>query len=98
MAKKEGDRASRPDDENPEWSREEIRTARPALKVIAEAFGEQAAESLRRGRGRPPKADKKIMQNLRLDPDVLEAFQREGKGWQTRINEVLRQNMPGAQK
>jgi len=98
MAKKEDDRTSRPDDENPEWTREEIRNARPALEVIAEVFGAQAAENLRRGRGRPPKADKKVMQNLRLDPDVLEAFQREGKGWQTRINHVLRQNMPGSQK
>ncbi len=98
MAKTEDDRASRPDDENPEWTREEVRNARPALDVIAEAFDAQAAESFCRGRGRPPKADKKVMQNLRLDPDVLQAFQREGKGWQTRINQVLRQNMPDAQK
>ena len=49
---------------------------------------------MRRSRGRPPKADRKVNQTLRLDPDVLEAFRQEGSGWQTRINEVLRQNMP----
>lgn len=95
---REDDRASRPDDENPEWTMGEIRNARPALEVIAEAFGPAAAESLRRGRGRPPKANKKVSQNLRLDADVLEAFQRGGKGWQTRINQVLREHMPVEQK
>jgi uncharacterized protein (DUF4415 family) len=95
---KEDDRASRPEDENPEWVRKEIRNARPALEMIGEVFGATAADRLRRGRGRPRKADKKVSQNLRLDADVLEAFQREGKGWQTRINKVLRENMPGAQK
>jgi uncharacterized protein (DUF4415 family) len=95
---REDDRASRPDDENPEWTLEEIRNARPALEVIAEAFGQAATEGLRRGRGRPPKANKKVSQNLRLDADVLEAFQRGGKGWQTRINQVLRENMPVEQK
>ena len=29
----------------------------------------------------------------RLDPDVLEAFRREGSGWQARINEVLREHI-----
>jgi uncharacterized protein (DUF4415 family) len=94
MSKKKDDPASRPDDENPEWTREDFRKARPALEVIAEVFGPQAAAELRRGRGRPQKPDKKISQTLRLDPDVLEAYRHEGSGWQTRINEVLREHMP----
>jgi uncharacterized protein (DUF4415 family) len=49
---------------------------------------------MRRGRGRPRKPDKKVNQTLRLDADVLEAYRQEGKGWQTRINEVLRQHKP----
>ena len=53
---------------------------------------------MRRRRGRPSKADKKVNQTLRLDPGVLEAFRREGSGWQTRINEILRENMPRRQK
>ena len=32
----------------------------------------------------------KKMVTLRLDPDVLEWFKHQGKGYQTRINAVLR--------
>ena len=92
------DPASLPDDENPEWTEEDFRNARPALEVIAEVFGQDMADFLRRGRGRPPKADKKINQTLRLDADVLEAFRQNGKGWQARINTVLREHVFGAQK
>jgi uncharacterized protein (DUF4415 family) len=88
------DAASRPDDENPEWTREDFATARPALEVIAEVFSPDAAEALRRRGGRPAKPDKKVNQTLRLDPDVLEAYRRAGPGWQTHINNVLREHMP----
>lgn len=98
MRKRKDDPASRPDDENPEWTREEIRHARPALEVMEEVFGARAAEDIRRSRGRPPKPQRKVNQTLRLDPDVLEAFRREGSGWQTRINEILRKNMPEREK
>jgi uncharacterized protein (DUF4415 family) len=96
MRKREEDPASRPDDENPEWTREEIRRARPALEAIAEMWGAEAAEALRRGRGRPAKPDRKVNQTLRLDPDVLEAYRQSGNGWQTRINALLREHMPKA--
>ncbi len=94
MSKRKDDPASRPDDENPEWTRLEIRKARPALDVIAEVLGPKAADDIRRGRGRPQKPDRKVNQTLRLDPDVLEAFRQEGSGWQARINTVLREHMP----
>jgi uncharacterized protein (DUF4415 family) len=94
MSKRKDDTASRPDDENPEWTQEDFRQARPALEVIAEVFGDKAAATVRRGRGRPPKEDRKVNQTLRLDPDVLEAYRVEGSGWQARINEVLREHMP----
>lgn len=93
------DRASRPDDDNPEWTEEDFRKARPAAEVLPQFIGEKATqELLRRGRGRPAKADKKVSQNLRLDADVLEAYKREGSGWQTRINQVLREHMPAERK
>lgn len=44
--------------------------------------------------GRPPKENRKLSVHLRLDPDVLEAFRATGTGWQSRINEVLRENCP----
>jgi uncharacterized protein (DUF4415 family) len=94
MEEKNADRASRPDDENPEWTREDFAEARPALEVLAEVFGPTAAESIRRGRGRPAKIDKKVNQTLRLDADVLDAYRQQGSGWQTRINQVLREHMP----
>jgi uncharacterized protein (DUF4415 family) len=84
------DPASRPDEENPEWTREDIRNARPALEVIAEEWGPEVAEFLRRGRGRPAKPDRKVNQTLRLDPDVLEYFKAQGPGWQARMNAALR--------
>jgi uncharacterized protein (DUF4415 family) len=49
---------------------------------------------LRHGRGRPPKEDRKVNQTARIDPEVLEAYRQAAKGWQTHINEVLRQHMP----
>ena len=94
MLKRVEDAASMPDDENPEWTLERVRRARPALEVIAEMLGPEVAESLRRGR--PAKVDKKVNQTLRLDPDVLAAYRQSGKGWQARINEVLRAHMPVA--
>jgi uncharacterized protein (DUF4415 family) len=93
------DRASRPDDDNPEWTERDFARARPASEVLPKFIGESATQELmRRSRGRPPKADKKVNQTLRLDPDVLEAFRQEGSGWQARINEILRENMPRRQK
>ncbi len=94
MSKREDDAASRPDEDNPEWTREEIRKARPALEVIAEVFGPNVAEEFRRGRGRPAKDGKKVHQTLRLDPDVVEAYRAQGRGWQAPMNDVLRQHMP----
>ncbi len=94
MRKKKDDAASRPDEDNPEWTREEIRTARPAIGAIGEIFGPQAAEAIRNRGGRPAKADRKVNQTLRLDPDVLDAYKQEGPGWQAHMNAVLRQHMP----
>jgi uncharacterized protein (DUF4415 family) len=96
MAKKTpNNRASRPDEDNPEWTKEDFARARPAVEVLPKFIGKKATQVLmRRSRGRPQKADKKVNQTLRMDADVLKAYRREGKGWQTRINEVLRQHIP----
>jgi uncharacterized protein (DUF4415 family) len=96
MAKKiPNNRASRPDEDNPAWTKEDFARARPAAEVLPQFIGEKATQELmRRSRGRPRKADRKVNQTLRLDQEVLEAYRREGRGWQTRINEVLRQHMP----
>ena len=42
-------------------------------------------------RGRPPyERPVKQMVSLRMDIDVLEGLRATGKGWQTRINSIMR--------
>ena len=99
MATKRNDRASRPDADNPEWTEEDFARARPASEVLPRFIGQAATdELLRRGMGRPAKPDRRVNQTLRLDPDVLEAYRREGPGWQALMNAVLRRHMPRAGK
>ncbi|MEM7443521.1 MAG: BrnA antitoxin family protein [Pseudomonadota bacterium] len=43
--------------------------------------------------GRPRKDRPKKQITLRLDPDIVEHFRGTGKGWQSRINEALRDAM-----
>ena len=42
-------------------------------------------------RGRPPLAAPKRQVTLRLSPEVLAYFKAGGPGWQTRIDEALKQ-------
>jgi uncharacterized protein (DUF4415 family) len=98
MTKNTDDAASVPDADNPEWSRDDFRDARPALDVVRDLFGPEAAETVKRGRGRPAKADKKINQTLRLDVDVLDAYRQNGPGWQALMNRILREHMPAPGK
>lgn len=44
-------------------------------------------------RGRPHKEAPKVPVKIRLDADVLTALKATGPGWQTRINDTLRQTM-----
>ena len=39
-------------------------------------------------------SDNKKLVSLRLDKDVIEKFKATGPGWQTRINEALREVQP----
>lgn len=41
-------------------------------------------------RGRPPAKTTKQAVNIRLSPDILAAFRATGRGWQTRLNDALR--------
>lgn len=53
-----------------------------------------AADIKRRVRGRPRVQNPKHLVSLRLDPEIVDRFRATGSGWQSRINEVLRQNLP----
>ena len=41
-------------------------------------------------RGRPPVAKPKVSTTIRLSPEVIDYFKAGGRGWQTRIDEALR--------
>ena len=42
-------------------------------------------------RGRPPKGNAKVLTTLRLDPDVVAGLRATGSGWQTRVNDAMRE-------
>jgi uncharacterized protein (DUF4415 family) len=42
-------------------------------------------------RGRPKLDQTKISTTMRLDADIIERFRAKGPGWQTRINDALRE-------
>lgn len=81
------------DGEVRELTAEDFKHFRLAAEVLPELFGaELATELLRRNKGGRPVADNpKIFTGIRLDADVLESFRSTGKGWQTRINDALKQ-------
>ena len=79
------------DPDNPEWTAEDFKEARPFKEVFPELY-----ESWKRTRG-PKKAPTKQLVSLRLDPDVIAHFKAQGAGWQTRINKALRKAMAASE-
>lgn len=41
-------------------------------------------------RGRPRVANPKVLLSVRYDADIVDAFKASGDGWQTRMNDALR--------
>lgn len=74
-------------DEASEWTEKQFDRVEIAVggKVVCPAQG-----TLTRPRGRPKKANTKVHTHIRLSPQVLQHFRATGRGWQTRIDEVLR--------
>lgn len=68
--------------DNPEWTDEQLASTRP----FAEAFPELAAK-MRRG---PQKAPTKVSTTIRLSSEVIEHFRAGGPGWQSRIDDALK--------
>jgi uncharacterized protein (DUF4415 family) len=79
------------DDENPEWTKATFEHARPAAEVLPELFGAPTTHAMLKPRGRPTSAVVKERITIRFDADVLEAFRSTGKGWQTRVNDAMRE-------
>jgi len=82
-----------PDPEINEFERALLRSIEQAKR------GEYArvstpADIIARRRGRPVgsfKAVPKVPTAIRFDPDVLAALKATGRGWQTKVNDVMRE-------
>lgn len=74
------------DPDNPQWSAEDFAKARPFREVFPDL-----AASIDRTRGRPPLEKPKRQISIRLDQDVIDKFRATGKGWQARVNAILKQ-------
>jgi uncharacterized protein (DUF4415 family) len=71
------------DSDTSEWSDEDFKNAMPFSALPA------SMQAVLRGRGKQ-KTPTKVSTTVRFDPEVLEAFRATGRGWQTRMNDVLR--------
>jgi uncharacterized protein (DUF4415 family) len=81
------------DGEVRELTAKDFKHFKPASEVLPELLGTELAEEMLRPKkiGRPHTSTPKIFTGIRLDPDVLEAFRSTGKGWQTRMNDALKE-------
>jgi len=62
------------------------------VKCVPVSDAEHAARMAAiRKRGRPPVETPKVPIHIRLSADVLTAFKATGKGWQTRMDALLRE-------
>ena len=78
--------------EMPEDSKKRIRSAVQVFDEENPPLTDEDLEALQPAINRHPEwfRPKKADVHLKIDIDVLEAFKAQGKGYQTRINEVLR--------
>lgn len=73
------------DDDAPEWSEADFKNAKRLSEMPADF-----QRAIRHARG-PQKAPTKIQTTIRFDPDVLDGLKATGQGWQTRVNDAMRQ-------
>jgi uncharacterized protein (DUF4415 family) len=73
------------DIDNPEWTKEDFAVARPFKDMFPEQY-----KALTRQGGRPRVALPKVHIGLRLDPEVVAAVKASGKGYNSRVEKVLR--------
>jgi uncharacterized protein (DUF4415 family) len=80
-----GRKEPRIDDENPEWTEEDFARAKP----FKEGFPKQY-EGWKR-MGRPPVATPKVHIGFRLAADVVDGIRATGRGYNARVEKVLRE-------
>ena len=74
-------------DENPEWSEEDLASAQPFEKAFPGQFGSWTSKNKV---GRPPVAQPKVHIGFRLAADVVEGVRATGRGYNGRVEKVLR--------
>ena len=73
------------EDDSPEWTAADFKQAK-RLKDMPASF----QRAIQRARG-PQKSPVKIQTTIRFDPDVLKGLKATGPGWQTRVNDAMRE-------
>ena len=82
--------ANEPD--NPEWSAADFVRAKPAAEFFdAQTLAKLVALKRRPGERGPQKLPTKARISIRLSRDVIDTFRATGDGWQTRIDDALRE-------
>ncbi len=87
MKRKRNPERAGPD--NPTWTKDTFRRARPARDVLPKLFGTATAEKMLKPRGRPKSGNARIAISLRVPPATLAHWKATGPGWQTRMAETL---------
>lgn len=65
--------------------------AQPGAKLVpfAEALPGLAANMRKNLGGRPKSDNPKVVISIRLSPETIDKFKATGKGWQSRISDIL---------
>ena len=78
------------DPDAPEASEAEMAEARSFAEFFPDLAASIDREIARRGRGRPPVEAPKVAVTIRIEPEVLQHFQAQGRDWRSRMTEALR--------
>ncbi len=76
------------DDDAPELTDEQIKRLRPARELF-----EELGIPMPVPRGRPQAENPKQSVTIRLDAEVVDYYKASGPGWQTRLNDDLRETV-----
>ena len=79
------------DVDNLEVSEQAFKSAKPASEFFSPE--QLAALKEKRPRGRPYADQPKVSTSIRLDADLLNALRATGRGWQSRVNSILREHL-----
>ncbi len=74
------------DTDNPGWTKQMFEESKPFKEAFPKLY-----DSWKRSRGRPKSAAPKINTTLRLGQDIVAALKASGRGYNTKVEKILRQ-------